>query len=195
MHSTEESLFSSCPGRGRGKADLEKEKGFIVFQATPPPTLLDAQLHGGRVLCVPVFSPAPVPSCILLSQVAHHHGVSPIFLVAAGYSYSPFVGLVHKPIPIHKQGAASFLPPAQVLLLVVPFGIIVALHGQRASDCAAEKFWSLRKGGGCRMERTPLAFHAPHSGLRGTRATRAAPSAPSYLWSPAEPPSAGCPDR
>lgn len=165
-----------------------------MFQATPPPTLLDEQLHRGRVLCVPVFGPTPVPSCILLSQVAHHHRVSPTFLVAAGYLYSPFVGLVHKPVRVHEQQAASFLPPAQILLLVVPLGIIVALHGQRASDCAAQKFWSLGKGGGCRLERTALAFRAPRLGLRGTHAARTAPRAPSYLRSPAEPPPVGCPD-
>lgn len=98
-----------------------------MFQAAPPPTLLDEQLDRGGVLGVPIFGPAPVPSCILLSQVAHHHRVSPIFLGAAGYLYSPFVGLVHKPVCIHEQGAGSLLPPAQILLLVVPLGIIVAL--------------------------------------------------------------------
>lgn len=176
LYSTKENLF---PNAHEGEnSELVKEKGFTVSQATSPLTLLDEQLDRGRVLCVPIFSPAPVPSCVLLSQVAHHHRVSPIFLGAAGYLYSPFVGLVHKAVRIHEQGAGCFLPPAQILLLVVPLGIIVALQGQRASHCAAQKFGSLGKGGGCRLEGMVLVFRAPHPGLQETRVVPQCPVLP-----------------
>lgn len=82
------------------------------------------------MLPVPVPGHTPVPPRVLLSQVAHHHGVGPTVLLTAADPYAPFVGLVHKPVCVHQQGAASLLPPAQVLGGVAAHGVVVAPEGQ-----------------------------------------------------------------
>lgn len=103
---------------------------MICVSSQPSPTRLDAQFHGGRVLPVPVPGHTPVPPRVLLPQVAHHHGVGPTVLLTAADPYAPFVGLVHKPVCVHQQGAASLLPPAQVLGGVAAHGVVVAPEGQ-----------------------------------------------------------------
>lgn len=130
---------------------IKKPKGIIVFLAALWPTLLDEQLHSGHVLRVPASGPTPVPPRVVLSQGAHHHGVRPLLLVAAGDPYAPFVGFVHEAVQIHQQGAAGRLPPAQVLRLVAALGVVVAPHRQRASHHAAQELRAPGPGGGCRL--------------------------------------------
>lgn len=82
------------------------------------------------MLPMPAPGPTPVPPCILLLQAAHHHGVGPTVLHAAADPHAPFVGLLHKPIGVHQQGAAGLLPPAQVLAGVAACRVVVAPEGQ-----------------------------------------------------------------